>query len=110
MMTEDRIFLEFGADDYIVKLSPFKDSNGNWTGELLVGTVVTEDNLMSDEDHYNLMNITKMVCAAVPGMEEDEYIRNMLTSIAERVEAEEKEPEKPKIQSVEENVISVNFK
>jgi hypothetical protein len=51
-----------------------------------------------------------MVCAAVPAMEEDEYIRNMLTSIAERVEAEEKEPEKPKIQSVEENVISVNFK
>ena len=31
MMTEDKIFLEFGADDYIVRLSPFKDASGNWT-------------------------------------------------------------------------------
>jgi hypothetical protein len=109
MQIEDRIFMEFDANDYIVRLSPFLDKNGTWTGELLVGTVTTEENNMSDDDHYNLMQITKMVCAAVPGMEEDEYIRNTLTSIAERVEAEEEKPEKPKVQSVEENVISVNF-
>tara|TARA_B110000211_G_scaffold223234_1_gene272853 strand:+ start:359 stop:703 length:345 start_codon:yes stop_codon:yes gene_type:complete len=113
MMTEDKIFLEFGADDYIVRLSPFKDASGNWTGELLVGTVVTEDNLMSDDDHYNLMNITKMVCAAVPAMEEDEQVRNTLIKIAERVESESETEEdiepKTKIESVKENVINVNF-
>ena len=110
MQTEDRIFMEFDANDYVVRLSPFLDKNGTWTGELLVGTVTTEENDMSDEDHYNLMQITKLVCASVPAMEEDEQVRNTLVRIAERVEKEEseKEPES-KVESIEENVINVRF-
>ena len=112
-MIEDRIFLEFDPNDYVVRLSPFIDKNGAWTGELLVGTVTTDENEMSDDDHYNLMNITKMVCAAVPAMEEDELVRNTLIKIAERVESESETKEdiepKTKIESVKENVINVNF-
>ena len=110
MELEDRIFMEFDANDYVVRLSPFLDESGAWTGELLVGTVTTEENDMSDEDHYNLMQITKLVCASVPAMEEDEQVRNTLVRIAERVEKEEseKEPES-KVESIEENVINVRF-
>ena len=110
MQTEDRIFMEFDANDYVVRLSPFLDESGAWTGELLVGTVTTEENDMSDEDHYNLMQITKLVCASVPAMEEDEQVRNTLVRIAERVEEEEKQnTPTSKVESIEENVISVKF-
>tara|TARA_B110000211_G_scaffold40590_1_gene41979 strand:+ start:63 stop:416 length:354 start_codon:yes stop_codon:yes gene_type:complete len=107
---EERIFLEFNPNDYIIRLSPFLDSKGDWTGELLVGTVTTDENDMSDEDHFNLMTITKMVCAAVPAMEEDDSVRDVLNEIVNRVEVEDEEA-LPKIvvESTHENVINVSF-
>tara|TARA_R100000935_G_scaffold42141_1_gene63812 strand:- start:193 stop:543 length:351 start_codon:yes stop_codon:yes gene_type:complete len=107
---EDRVFLDFNPNDYIIRLSPFLDSKGDWTGELLVGTVTTDENDMSDEDHFNLMTITKMVCAAVPAMEEDDNVRDTLNKIVDRVE-EEDEEDTPKIvvNSIHENVINVSF-
>ena len=111
MKKENKVFISFDANDYIVRLTPFIDKKGNWTGEILVGTVTTDENNLSDEDHFNLMTITKMVCAAVPAMEEDEYVRDTLNEIVEKSE-EEEENELPKatIASIEENVINVNFK
>ena len=111
MKKENKVFISFDANDYIVRLTPFVDKEGNWTGEILVGTITTDENNLSDEDHFNLMTITKMVCAAVPAMEEDEYVRDTLNEIVEKSE-EEEENELPKatIASIEENVISVNFK
>jgi len=111
MKKENKVFISFDANDYIVRLTPFIDKEGNWTGEILVGTVTTDENNLSDEDHFNLMTITKMVCAAVPAMEEDEYVRDTLNEIVEKSE-EEEENELPKatIASIEENVINVNFK
>ena len=108
-MIEDRIFLDFNPNDYIIRLTPFIDDTGKWTGEVLVGTVTTDENDMTDEDHFNLMNITKMVCASVPAMEEDDYIRDTLNDIVDRVEEEDDTPDAT-IDSVEENVINVNFK
>ena len=109
LMIEDRIFLDFNPNDYIIRLTPFIDDTGKWTGEVLVGTVTTDENDMTDEDHFNLMNITKMVCASVPAMEEDDYIRDTLNDIVDRVEEEDDTPDAT-IDSVEENVINVNFK
>ena len=112
MKKENKVFISFDANDYIVRLTPFIDKEGNWTGEILVGTVTTDENNLSDEDHFNLMTITKMVCAAVPAMEEDEYVRDTLNEIVDKSEEEEEENELPKatIASIEENVINVNFK
>lgn len=111
MKKENKVFISFDANDYIVRLTPFIDKEGNWTGEILVGTVTTDENNLSDEDHFNLMTITKMVCAAVPAMEEDEYVRDTLNEIVDKSE-EEEENDLPKatIASIEENVINVNFK
>ena len=71
-MKEDNILIDFHPNDYIIRLSPFVDEKGNWTGELMVGTISTEDNVMSDNDHYQLMHLTQMVCASIPAMEESE--------------------------------------
>jgi len=110
MKKENKVFISFDANDYIVRLTPFIDKKGNWTGEILVGTVTTDENNLSDEDHFNLMTITKMVCAAVPAMEEDEYVRDTLNEIVDKSEEEEENDlPKAKIDSIKENVISVNF-
>lgn len=107
-MKEDNILIDFHPNDYIIRLSPFVDEKGNWTGELMVGTISTEDNVMSDNDHYQLMHLTQMVCASIPAMEENEDFRELLTEIVDDVVEGSKE-EESKITGVDENIISVKF-
>tara|TARA_R110002126_G_scaffold159785_2_gene307320 strand:+ start:304 stop:651 length:348 start_codon:yes stop_codon:yes gene_type:complete len=111
-MIEDKVFLDFNPNDYIIRLTPFLDDMGNWTGELLVGTVTTDENNLTEEDHFNLMGITRMVCASVPAMEENDQVRDLLNIIVDRVESEPDEEDEPQliVSSVNENVINVNFK
>tara|TARA_R100000541_G_scaffold12234_4_gene20583 strand:+ start:4625 stop:4954 length:330 start_codon:yes stop_codon:yes gene_type:complete len=108
-MKEDNILIDFHPNDYIIRLSPFVDEKGNWTGELMVGTISTEDNVMSDNDHYQLMHLTQMVCASIPAMEENEDFRELLTEIVDDVVEGSKEEEESKITGVDENIISVKF-
>ena len=107
-MKEDNILIDFHPNDYIIRLSPFVDEKGNWTGELMVGTISTEDNVMNDTDHYQLMHLTQMVCASIPAMEENEDFRELLTEIVDDVVAGSEE-EDSKITGVDENIISVKF-
>lgn len=110
-MDDNKILIDFEPNDYIVRISPFLDQSGDWTGELMVGTITTDDNSMSDHDHYQLMKITQMVCASIPLMEEDETVRQLLsdvvaeTSIVEEPVVEESTP----VVDVKENVINVKF-
>tara|TARA_B100000767_G_C19315312_1_gene349277 strand:+ start:196 stop:525 length:330 start_codon:yes stop_codon:yes gene_type:complete len=108
-MKEDNILIDFHPNDYIIRLSPFVDEKGNWTGELMVGTISTEDNVMSDNDHYQLMHLTQMVCASIPAMEENEDFRELLTEIVDDVVEGSKEEEESKITGVDGNIISVKF-
>ena len=32
-MTKEKIYIEFNPNDYIIRLSPFLDKKGDWTGE-----------------------------------------------------------------------------
>ena len=111
-MNEDEnlpVFVDFDANDYIIRLSPFLDEQGNWTGELMVGSVTTGENSMTDEDHFSLMQLTQLVCASVPALEESEQVRTILTSIVEDISYDEPEVVESKVQEVKENVIRVNF-
>jgi len=107
-MKEDNILIDFHPNDYIIRLSPFVDEKGNWTGELMVGTISTEDNVMNDTDHYQLMHLTQMVCASIPAMEESEDFRELLTEIVDDTVSGSEE-EESKITGVDENIISVKF-
>ena len=110
-MKEDNILIDFHPNDYIIRLSPFVDEKGNWTGELMVGTISTEDNVMNDTDHYQLMHLTQMVCASIPAMEESEEVRQLLTDLVDdsMPNLSEDVEEESKISSVDKNVISVKF-
>lgn len=107
-MDDTKVLIDFEPNDYIIRISPFLDKAGDWTGELMIGTITTDDNEMSDHDHYQLMSITQMVCASIPLMEQDETVRQMLSDVvAENTMEEVSEP--TKVLDVSENVINVKF-
>ena len=111
-MADNKILIDFDPNDYIIRLSPFLDKKGDWTGELMVGSVTTDDNNMSDNDHYQLMHLTQMVCASITAMEEDEEVRQILTDIVDDAQEEMKEVEvtaEKKIVAVDDNIINVKF-
>ena len=111
-MAEDKVYIDFDPNDYIIRLSPFLDKKGDWTGELMVGTVTTDDNDMSDNDHFQLMHLTEMVCASIPAMEEDDDFRQVLADIVSNIQEELKDVEvtaEKKVVTVDDNIINVKF-
>jgi len=114
-MSSEKIFMDFDQNDYIIRLSPFLNKKGEWTGEIMVGTCTTDDNVLSDFDHAQLMKLSHMMCASLPVMEEDSAVRRLLENEVERTIddalEEEKEKVKPTIEvaGVSDNVISVLF-
>ena len=109
-MADEKILLDFDPNDFIIRISPFLDEQGKWTGELLVGNTTTDENYLDDDDYLNLMRLVHMVLASVPAMEENEMIREVLYKYAESVQKEEQE-KIPKVTSKQgSNVIELNFK
>lgn len=114
-MSGEKIFMDFDQNDYIIRLSPFLNKKGEWTGEIMVGTCTTDDNVLSDFDHAQLMKLSHMMCASLPVMEEDSAVRRLLEDEVERTidDALEKDFKeiKPAIEvaGVSDNVISVLF-
>ena len=109
-MSDDKIFLDFEPNDYIIRISPFIDDKGRWTGELKVGNCTTDENTLGDEDYINIMQLTHMLLAAIPAMESDDYIREALYNHAKGVLQEEEKTPKRRLESIDGNVINVNFK
>jgi len=109
MENNERIFLEFAPNDFIVRISPIIDTNGTWTGELEIGTCTTDENNLSDGDYVNLMQLTQMLLSAIPAMEDDEYIRDTLYKLANSVVEKEEAPQR-KLESIDGNIINVKFK
>ena len=107
-MQEEKIFLEFDKNDFIVRMTPLLSKDGKWTGELYMGTVTTEDNDLDDEDYANLLQVSSLVAASVPVMEEDIDVRNTLYNYVESVLAVDEEKETPLFEE-EGNVIKINF-
>lgn len=114
-MSGEKIFMDFDQNDYIIRISPFLNKKGEWTGEIMVGTCTTDDNVLSDFDHAQLMKLSHMMCASLPVMEEDSAVRRLLEKEVERTidDALEKDFKeiKPAIEvaGVSDNVISVLF-
>jgi hypothetical protein len=109
-MAEEKVLMDFDPNDFIVRITPFLDQKGNWTGELMVGTVTTGENTTTDDDYVNLMRLCHMVCASIPAMEDDNSIRDTLVKYAKDVlEEEEDAAPKATVESVEDNVVKVKF-
>ena len=108
-MAEEKVFMDFDPNDFIVRITPFLDQKGSWTGELMVGTVTTGENTTTDDDYVNLMRMCHMVCASIPAMEDSTDIRETLAKYANDVLEEEDNTPKATVESVEDNVVKVKF-
>jgi hypothetical protein len=104
---DDKIFIDFEPNDFIVRISPLLDADNKWTGELKVGTITTDDNTLDDEDYSHLMYLSTMICSAVPLMEQSEKFRSMLDKYTQ--ESMEPVKKKPTVETVADNVVKLKF-
>ena len=98
--------INFNPNDFVIRISPDVDDNGDWTGDLTVGMLTTDDNTMKAEDFAHLKVLTDMLIAAIPLMEQDPEVRRKLFKIVDTIDNEE---EKPLIAERDGNVVKVNF-
>lgn len=78
MKIRDKLAKEIQNEDLLIRVRPFADNDGKWTGEVDISIMAMPDNPMDDEDYYQVMHFVKMMCASVPVMEEVEDLRNIV--------------------------------
>lgn len=98
--------INFNPNDFVIRISPEINDEGDWTGDLTVGMLTTDDNTMKAEDFAHLKVLTDMLIAAIPLMEQDPEVRRKLFRIVDTIDNEE---EKPLIAERDGNVVRVNF-
>ena len=77
-MNKDEMMDRIQDEDFIIRVRPFADDDGEWSGEIDISIMAFPDNPMTDDDYGNVMHFCKMMCATVPIMEQEETIRNIV--------------------------------
>ena len=76
---------EVNEEDFLIRVRPFANDEGRWSGEVDISIMAMPDNPMDDEDYYQVMHFAKMMCASVPVMEEVEELRNIVHEYVTKV-------------------------
>ena len=106
---KNKTFLSIEPEDFAIRLQPKLNQNKKWTGEVVVGIVVGEENPLDDNDYGNMLQFTNMLCSCVALMEED---RDFREAVYEYYEEQQKEDESIKpivVKDANSNVIRLNF-
>lgn len=78
MSMMEKLAKEISEEDFLIRIRPFANDEGRWSGEVDISIMAMPDNPMDDDDYYQVMHFIKMMCAAVPVMEEVEELRNIV--------------------------------
>jgi len=81
----EKLAEEVNEEDFLIRVRPFANDEGRWSGEVDISIMAMPDNPMDDEDYYQVMHFAKMMCAAVPVMEEVEELRNIVHEYVTKV-------------------------
>ena len=81
----EKLAKEISEEDFLIRVRPFANDEGRWSGEVDISIMAMPDNPMDDEDYYQIMHFTKMMCASVPVMEEVEELRNIVHEYVTKV-------------------------
>jgi len=84
-MKKEELIEKIEDEDFIIRVRPFADDNGEWSGEIDISIMAFPNNPMDDEDYGNVMHFCKMMCATVPIMEQEESIRNIVHEYVTKV-------------------------
>ena len=76
-MDIERIKENINDEDFIIRIRPFADDDGKWTGEVDISVMAFPDNPVDDDDYEQLMHFCKMMCASVPIMQESKELRDL---------------------------------
>ena len=106
MKGEDRIFVDFEPNDFVIRVTPVLDEHDRWTGDMKVGYLTLDENYLSKEDYQHVDLLTNLMLASVPLMEEDIKVRNTLYKFHEKML---KLQDKPKVSHTEDNVVHLDF-
>ncbi len=77
-MSKDDMINKIKDEDFVIRVRPFADDDGEWNGEIDISILAFPENPLNDEDYDNLMHFVKMMCSSVPIMEQEESIRNLI--------------------------------
>ena len=85
MSMMEKLASEINEEDFLIRVRPFANDDGRWSGEVDISIMAMPDNPMDDEDYYQVMHFAKMMCASVPVMEEMEELRNIVHEYVTKV-------------------------
>ena len=85
MSMMEKLAKEVSEEDFLIRVRPFANDDGRWSGEVDISIMAMPDNPMDDEDYYQVMHFAKMMCASVPVMEEVEELRNIVHEYVTKV-------------------------
>ena len=78
MKGEERIFVDFEPNDFVVRITPVLDTDDTWSGDLKVGYMTLDENYLNDSDYQHIDLLTNLMLASVPLMEDDHTFRDTL--------------------------------
>ena len=105
---------DFGVNDIIIRMKPNFNEESRWNGYIDMDVITDNKNTMVKADYINLMQVSSLICSALPVMEMNEEFRNTLcdyaSSMIEEDDKKYKEEQiKESVASTTGNVIKVNF-
>ena len=74
----EKLLTEVNEEDFLIRVRPFANDEGAWSGEVDISIMAMPHNPLDDEDYYKVMHFAKMMCASVPVMEESEELRDIV--------------------------------
>tara|TARA_R100001369_G_scaffold27042_1_gene48822 strand:- start:162 stop:515 length:354 start_codon:yes stop_codon:yes gene_type:complete len=106
---------DFGINDIIIRMKPNFNEESRWNGYIDMDVITDNKNTMVKADYINLMQVSSLICSALPVMEMNEEFRNTLCDYVESMLEEDeinqkKETVKESLTNTVGNIINVNFK
>ena len=106
-MAETRIT----EDDFLVRVRPVKNEAGEYTGEANFSVISSQDSEVPTYLYKDIDYIVRCMLSTIPLMEQDEEFRDFVNYYVNnnfKYEFDETQ-ERPHIQDIDGNVITINF-
>ena len=91
-MDMEQLKKQIEDEDFVIRLRPYADDDGKWSGEIDISIMAFPENQMDDDDYGQVMHFCKMMCATVPIMEESKEIRDIVHDYVMKVSIWKVEP------------------
>jgi len=104
--------MKMRSEDFLIRIRPFKDKDGSWTGDIDLSIITQPQNDLDDEDYYQVMHFCKMMASTVPLMERHEELRDMVHNfVIENVDKEYvvEVDSSSRVIDREDNVVTIDF-